>query len=249
MSVINIVQYVKIGIKMSSGLISFTTSQISNESDQLGEDGKDGKTYLVKLKAAAKGNYGTQTFSLRKNTEIAVKTFKPKKSTNKIQKEASYQSEAAAAGISPTIYGVNLEERYIVMQKLCSLPAKDYQGYELPDRYQYQLCALMGRLDSIGILHGDMNALNVMLDTNERSYMIDFGFAKKITAAVTRKHGQHPNITVSLWGLIRGFQRYKVTTLIMNNCVEACKNGEDISHWIQKGEEELTVTKKKRKRK
>lgn len=223
---------------MSSGLISFVTSEISN-GDQLGDDGKDGKTYLVKLKTAVKGNYGTQPFSLRKNTEIAVKTFKPKKSTNKIQKEASYQAEAAAAGISPIIYGVNLEERYIAMQKLSSLPAKDYQGQELPERLQYQLCALMVRLDSIGILHGDMNALNVMLDAKGRPYMIDFGFAKKITPSVTRKHGKHPNIVVSLWGLIRGFQRYKITSSIMNDCVEACKNGEDISHW----------TTKKRKRK
>ena len=226
---------------MSSGLISLVTSEISN-GDQLGDDGKDGKTYLVKLKTAVKGNYGSQPFSLRKNTEIAVKTFKPKKSTNKIQKEASYQAEAAAAGISPIIYGVNLEERYIAMQKLTSLPAKDYQGQELPEQLQYQLCALMVRLDSIGILHGDMNALNVMLDAKGRPYMIDFGFAKKITPSVTRKHGKHPNIVVSLWGLIRGFQRYKITSSIMNDCVEACKNGEDISHWTP----EAT---KKRKRK
>jgi RIO-like serine/threonine protein kinase len=235
---------------MTSGLTSFKTQDICAPEDQLGEDGKDGKTYVVKLKSDARGNYNGDLFSLTQNTDIAVKTFKPKKSTNKIKKEAEFPSAASKVGISPPVYGVNLEERYIVMQKLASLPAKDYAKQELPLDMQYQLCALMVRLDSIGVLHGDMNALNVMLNEDCRPYMIDYGFAKKITNKVKTKHGQHPNIRVTLWGLVRGFKRYKVTASVMNDCVEAYFAGGDISEWINRGEELLSLRpKKKRKRK
>lgn len=233
---------------MSAGLCHFVLEELTG-GEQLGKDGKDGKTYMTKLKKKYTGEYAGQSFTVPRGRSIAVKTFKTKKSTANIRKEAELQAVCAEAGISPRVFGVNVEEKYIAMEMLDSLPAEDCRGGRLPDDQQYMICALMGRLDSVGILHGDMNALNVMLSSNGKPYMIDFGFAKKITKTVVRKHGEHPNFTVSLWGLATGFKRYKVSVPIINECVAAAKSDSDLSLWIERGEELLTSpVNKKRKR-
>ena len=231
---------------MSDGLIDFISADLAANNDQLGEDGKDGKTYLVKLSKQYTGDYDGQTVRLKKGHRLAVKTFKSKKSINKIKKEVEYQQICAVVGISPTIVGVNYEEKYIVMNALDDLPANEYANQELPDDIQYMICALMGRLDQVKVLHGDMNALNVMV-SGHRPYMIDFGFAKKITATVYKKHGAHPNFTVSLWGLVRGFSLYKVGCAIMEACMETCKARNDISDYINQGEILLNDSKKRKR--
>ena len=164
---------------MSSGL-SHIDLEVLSGSQQLGKDGKDGVTYMHSLKKKYVGEYEGQPFSVPRGRSIAVKTFKAKKSVAKILKEAELQSICASAGISPQVYGVNVHDKYIAMEMMVGLPAEDYRGGVMPDDQQYMICALMGRLDSAGILHGDMNALNVMLCSKGRPYMIDFGFAKKI---------------------------------------------------------------------
>ena len=83
----------------------------------------------------------------------------------------------------------------------------------------------------------------------QETYMIDFGFAKKITKTVVKKHGEHPNFTVSLWGLANGFKRHKVSVPILNECVAAAKNNEDLSEWIARGEELMTEPRKKKRKK
>ena len=100
---------------MSDGLIDFISADLATNNDQLGEDGKDGKTYLVKLSKKYTGEYDGQSFRLKKGHRIAVKTFKTKKSVNKIRKEAEYQHICAQVDISPAIYGVHYEEKYIAM--------------------------------------------------------------------------------------------------------------------------------------
>lgn len=232
---------------MSSGLSHLNLADLV-QNEQLGEDGKDGKTYLVNIGPKYSGQYAGHPINLRARTKVAVKTFKTKKSVAKILKEAEYQTICSEAGISPEIYGVSVEDKYIVMRKLESLPAKDYHQDVMPDDLQYMICALMSRLDDVSILHGDMNALNVMLDSNGRPYMIDFGFAKKITKTVVKKHGEHPNFTVSLWGLANGFKRHKVSVPILNECVAAAKNNEDLSEWIARGEELMTEPRKKKRK-
>ena len=224
-------------------LCDFSRRDLENSYEQLGEDGKDGKTYLVTLKKA----YSGEKYKLKRNTRIAIKTFKPKKSIAKIKKEIEFQNKAAKAGVSIPVYDANMTEKYIAMPVLHSLPAKVY--HKLPEEIEYQLCALMVRLDNINVLHGDMNALNVMTDTNGRVYMIDFGFAKSITKTIRSKHGQQPNIAVSLWGLSRGFQRHKVQCPIINACLNAYKKGEDISTYIEHGESYLNQQCKTKKRK
>ena len=68
---------------MSDGLIDFISADLAASNDQLGEDGKDGKTYLVELAKQYTGDYDGHTVRLKKGHRLAVKTFKKKKSINK----------------------------------------------------------------------------------------------------------------------------------------------------------------------
>ena len=222
--------------KMSSG-ISIGSDELVH---RIGEDGKDGKTFVVQLKKRESGNCLSAKYTLKARTKIAVKTFKQTKSINMITKESKFQQQAFLAGVSPQIYGVQLAEKYLCMQLLDSLPANTYKNNTLPDSLQYMICALMVRLDNIEVLHGDMNPLNVMLSKNGRPYLIDFGFAKSITRKITRDFGAHPNITVSLRGLSMGFSRHKVSVPIIDDCVQAAGNQLSLDDWIQKGERFLS---------
>lgn len=203
---------------MSEGIIEFATSQLE---EQLGQDGKEGKTYAAKLSQSYRGQVVGTIVNTRKGALVAVKTFRKTKSTARIMKEAMFQQRAADVGVSPRVLGVNIGENYIVMDKLISLPVKQYKSADLPDALQYMICALMGRLDDASVLHSDMNPLNVMLDKKGRPWMIDFGFAKFVDKKVLKKYGKHPNIAVTLWGLVRGFQRNGVGCDIMSACVKA----------------------------
>ena len=204
---------------MSQGILEFATLDLQSNANQLGLDGKEGKTYQAKLSQKFQGAVLGWEVGVRKGSAVAVKTFKPKKSTAKIIKEASHQQACARTGASPQVLGVNLEEKYIVMRKLHSLPVETYRGKTLPDDVQYMICALMNRMDEAGVLHADMNPRNVMLDKKKRPWMIDFGFGKKIDKKITKKHGHRPNISVTLWGLVRGFERNQVQCPIMRECV------------------------------
>tara|TARA_B110001452_G_scaffold244478_1_gene228527 strand:- start:2747 stop:3406 length:660 start_codon:yes stop_codon:yes gene_type:complete len=218
---------------MSHGIVDFSTCELQSNSNQLGLDGKEGITYQAKTAKKFKGNVLGLDVVVRKGTTVAVKTFKPKKSTAKITREAAFQQACARTGASPQVLGVNLEEKYIVMRKLDSLPVDTYHEKDLPEDLQYKICALMVRMDTAGVLHSDMNPRNVMLDNKGRPWMIDFGFGKKISNKVKKKHGDRPNITVTLWGLVRGFERSKVGCQIMRDCVD------DPVEYIERGEQLL----------
>tara|TARA_B110000285_G_scaffold235155_1_gene315215 strand:- start:12122 stop:12781 length:660 start_codon:yes stop_codon:yes gene_type:complete len=219
---------------MSHGIVEFSTNELQFNSNQLGLNGKEGITYQAKTTKKFKGDVLGLDVSMRKGSVVAVKTFKPKKSTAKIMREATFQQACAQTGASPQVLGVNLEEKYIVMQKLDSLPVDTYREKDLPDDLQYKLCALMVRMDTAGVLHSDMNPRNVMLDKKGRPWIIDFGFGKKIDNKVKKKHGDQPNISVTLWGLVRGFERSKVGCQIMRDCVdnpvEYIEHGEQLLH-------------------
>ena len=62
-------------------------------------------------------------------------------------KEAQHQQACALTGASPPVLGVSLDEKYIVMHQLVSLPVDTYREAVLPDDLQYMICALMVRMD------------------------------------------------------------------------------------------------------
>ena len=217
------------------GITSFVWDTLRAESVQLGEDGKEGQTFLAITPTKFRGEVLGITVQVPKKTRVAVKTFKKTKSVNKLYKEALHQQIAASTGAAPPIYGLHPQEKYIVMKCMHTLVVTEYKEQNMPESLQYMICALMHRLDTAKILQNDSNALNVMLDERGRPYMIDYGMAKKITPAIEKKRKGHPNISVTLWGLVRGFKRYKIGVDIMNECV----NSEDPMPFIERGEEEL----------
>lgn len=211
---------------------------------QLGKEGKEGITYIGTLTRHFRGTTLDVPIHLRKGDKVAVKTFRKTKSVARIRKEAGLQQICAQAGISPKVYGIDAEKKCIIMQMLASLPVETYREGELPEDMQYQICALMHRLDLAKVLHNDMNAHNVMLDTNGRPFMIDFGLAKPITPAMVKKFGEHPNICVTLWGLARGFKRNKVSCPIMDQCIK----DKDKSHYFEYGESLFTTPRRKKRK-
>lgn len=231
---------------MSVGIQDFSTSSLLASATQLGLDGKEGKTFAAKTKKRFSGKVLGLDVTVSARSSVAVKTFKPKKSVNRIHKEAELQQRCATVDASPTVLGVSNAERYIVMTRMDSLPVETFKDKEMPEDLQYAICGLMGLMDEGGVLHNDMNARNVMLDTTGRPWIIDFGLSKSITKAVTKKHGAHPNVSVTLWGLVRGFKRCQVYCPIM----ESCLNSDTPEKYIERGKEILfTRPKKKRKRK
>lgn len=226
------------------GISSFSWDHLRNESHQLGDDGKEGQTFLAFAPSSFEGSVLDLELKVPKKTRVAVKTFKKSKSEKKIHQEAVHQQIAAAAGAAPPIFGINPAEKYIVMKCMDTIVAKEFINNPLPESLQYMICALMGRLDNAKIMQNDSNALNVMLDERGRPYMIDFGMAKKITPKIIKKRGNHPNINITLWGLVRGFKRYKIGVNIMDACVKS----DDPQTFIEQGEIELKKFEKKRKR-
>jgi hypothetical protein len=63
-------------------------------------------------------------------------------------------------------------------------------------------------LDAAGVLQNDGNPLNLMLDGNGRLYIIDYGFAKKITQKIIKKRGPQPNVDLTLWHFCRQLRHY-----------------------------------------
>jgi len=155
---------------------------------QLGHQGKDGRTFLA-------------TDSQQR--EVAVKIFKPSKSTKQIEKEATLQQQVADAGIAPKVYDYSGAGKYIVMEKLddnlYDLFCK--QKGQLTVKQQKHLIQLFKALDKTGVFHGDPNPLNFMYK-NKKLYIIDFGFAKPITTDLRRKYGDTPNLKMMTQGIV-----------------------------------------------
>jgi tRNA A-37 threonylcarbamoyl transferase component Bud32 len=156
---------------------------------QLGHQGKDGLTYLVKH---------------NKNKLYAMKTFKNSKSHNDIEKEAYLQSLASKQGISPIIKEVDTVLKFIVMEKmdghLHDIMKK--QNGNLTKIQQLNILDIFKKLDKAKVFHGDANILNYMY-TGEKIYIIDFGFSKEITPLLISKLGTStPNMSIMLLGFI-----------------------------------------------
>ena len=177
---------------MLQRLKSMTRKQIEDSFDISGKKGKEGTTFRA-------GQY-------------AVKLFKTTKSGKKISEEAEKQSMAAAFGVSPAVHYVSTTEKFIVMDALKETiveKGKREKWTSLPEVYAAQLYALCKRLDAAGVVQNDGNPLNLMLDGNGRMYIIDYGFAKKITAAVKKKRGSQPNVNLTLWHFARQMRHYR----------------------------------------
>jgi len=155
---------------------------------QLGSEGKDGRTFLVKD---------------RKRKEYALKLFRDNKNVNQIQKEVDFQVMCSECGIAPKIVDFDIKGKYIVMEKLDDT-LYDYfvkQNGQLTISQQKHAVNLFKKLDDCGVLHGDPNPLNFM-KKGRKWYMIDYGFAEKITSTTRRRFGKNPNFKCMTLGLL-----------------------------------------------
>ena len=176
---------------MLQSLKSMTRSQIESSFDISGKKGKEGTTFRA--------------------GEYAVKLFKSTKSKAKLVLEADLQNLAAGYGVAPVVHYVSEKQKFIVMDALEETIVDKGRRDEwttLPEEYAAQLYALCKRLDAAGVVQNDGNPLNLMLDGNGRLYIIDYGFAKKITQKIIKKRGPQPNVDLTLWHFCRQLRHY-----------------------------------------
>lgn len=165
-----------------------------------------------------KGRTGTTFIATgRSGAEYAIKLFKADRSSNSLKKEADCQEKAAAYGVSPHILAINTKDKFIIMEKMKETIV-DYMTREHPDRgnrilsteYQERIIEICERLDQAGVVQNDGNPLNLMLDDTGKLFVIDYGFAKVITKAVTKKRGPEPNINLTLWHFNSQLKHYGI---------------------------------------
>ena len=163
---------------------------------KLGNEGKEGITYLVKN---------------RRGKEFAMKTFKKNKSSNTLLAEYNFQKIASKYGISPKVYEYDTVSKYIVMEKMnyhMYDTIKSHNG-KLLIKYQRQIIDIFKKLDECKVFHGDSNILNYMLK-DDKLYIIDFGFSKKITDKLCIKlNTKFPNLDIMTLGLILKLRELK----------------------------------------
>ncbi len=148
--------------------------------EQLGDEGTDAKTFAVKDRLTGK--------------IYAMKIFKKTKKKEHIILESELQYEAG--DVAPKIIDVDLDKKYIVMEKL-DKHLIDLNHKKISFGNQKQLIKIFKELDDKKIFHADANPLNFMLK-DKILYVIDFGMSKRITAELEKKLGtSRPNFELS----------------------------------------------------
>jgi tRNA A-37 threonylcarbamoyl transferase component Bud32 len=156
--------------------------------EQLGEQGKEGTTFLV---------------TTENGTEYAMKTFRKQKSSATLRKEAELQKMVAELGASPNVIDIDTVSKYIVMDKMDRhlLDIMNEQGGTLTKHQQKQIISIYKKLDRAKVFHADANLLNYMYK-GTKLYIIDFGMAKEVKPALIKKLGTDtPNIHIMTLGL------------------------------------------------
>lgn len=162
------------------------------------------KTSRVVGDLGMKGKEGKVVEIISRGKSYAKKNFRKNKSSSKLHKEVEMQQLGAKAGISPEIKEFNLNEKYIIMEKLdknlYDMMLKK-QG-KLSQTHQKALLRIFRKLDKIKVFHKDPNPLNFMF-CKSKLYIIDYGFAEEIKES---KHGRTPNLLQMTMGLLLKFK-------------------------------------------
>jgi serine/threonine protein kinase len=162
--------------------------------DKLGF-GKEGVVYLV---------------TDRKGKKYVMKTFKKTKSSKKILNEISLQKKLESKKICPKIVDYNLDEKYIIMEKMDSHLLDSINKFGLSKSQQLRLLYIFEILDKYKVFHDDANLSNYMFK-NDEIYIIDFGYAKQIDEKLIKKLGTNtPNYTLMTVGFILKLKEAKI---------------------------------------
>jgi len=160
---------------------------------QLGYEGRDSKTFLALDK---------------KNKYVAVKIFKTHKTVKQIKKETQLQEIASLNHISPNIYDINYNDKFIVMD-YCDKTLYELLSQTngmLDENNQKKIINLFHKLDKCKIYHNDPNLCNFMLKKN-KWFIIDFGFSIPINSYCIDKYGPTPNIKYMPTGLLLNLKK------------------------------------------
>ena len=190
-------------------------SAYKTASNLLGQEGKEGATYNV--------------YSPLTGKCYAMKTFRTTKSGAKIAKEAEFQMDAASLNVSPRVlaHSGSGKNKYILMDKLeyrlTDLARSKEQNMALTRAQQEGVIDCAEKLDSLGILHNDGNALNLMVDEDGKVFYIDFGFSKRIDKKLLKKYGPNVNGCLTISMLVRSLRHHGISAPLLKEYVDSCK--------------------------
>ena len=129
-------------------------------------------------------------------------------------KQANMQQLAAMHGITPPVFAVycggKKTSSFMVMQPLAKRVNDVYpRGTELSLKHQKQLWNIYLTLDGqVGLLHNDLNCLNLMIDSNGDLKLIDFDRSSLIDVKRFKKLSPYPNL--SLVDFVNCFSMYGI---------------------------------------
>jgi TP53 regulating kinase-like protein len=97
--------------------------------------------------------------------------------------EPQLMHEAKIAGVpTPLIYLVNVPNSLIIMEYIEGPQIKNVLN-RVSDKDRHQLCIEIGksiaRLHKYGIVHGDLTTSNMVLNSNNHVFFLDFGLGEK----------------------------------------------------------------------
>jgi len=205
---LNIKEMKKLAAKMgiltdglSKATLSYELGKCTKRKNHMG----DGYVFVRKLGMTGRdGNVSCVNYKNRR--QYAKKQFRKNRSTKAIKMEAMLQQKAAKSGLSPTVKEFNLNSKYIIMDVVDgeSMYArmKTKKG-KLSVNQQKELLAIFSKLDTLGIFHKDPNPLNFLFDSDNKLFIIDFGFAEKSNSS---RHGDAPNMDQMTLGLLIKFK-------------------------------------------
>ena len=187
---------------------------------QLGEAGKEGVTFLVERKKDKK--------------EFAMKTFKKTKSKKNILHEANCQNMASKTGICPKVIDIDLENNFIVMEKLeiHLYEVMKKQNGIITKSQQQQIYNIFKKLDDANVFHADSNILNYMFK-EDKLFIIDFGMSKIIDEKLKKKlQTAHPNKNLMTLGFVLKLKELKCPETSYSHLVSYISNEDKIKYGI-----------------
>ena len=97
--------------------------------------------------------------------------------------EAMLIHQAKLVGIpTPLIYYVDTKNSTIIMEYIIGKQLKELANEDSKLKLKsifYQIGIIIGKLHNSGIIHGDLTTSNLIIDTQNRIFLIDFGLGKK----------------------------------------------------------------------
>ncbi len=130
-------------------------------------------------------------------------------------KQARMQQLASKHGVTPPVDAVYCGHKkdvsFMVMPVLAHRLIDVYKkGSTLSEKHQKQLWDLYKILDTkVGIVHNDMNCLNIMIDGNDNLKLIDFDRSKVIEKKDIKRRGPYINLT--FLELVNCFRSYGIS--------------------------------------